>query len=297
VPDAERAHGAPHRGGRDEADGGGLGGVLERPGERDLREARAEAARVDAEGDHADVVEREAEEHVLEVDGGAAAAAGLGVGQHGEQPAVHELDERAGRERAELGRVELEAGRLALPPPHLVVGAEDAVAEEVPDGVAEVGALGEAPEPGLEEVLQVPRVGGDHALEVGEPRPAERERAAARLEHAGDPLVHVAAEAQEQRREHADERPRRQALRAPLPKRVDSQEDGHGHQQLHRLHLREQARESAAAAAGTGRRSSNRGVLRDGGVHGAHGWMEGCWRRLGKERWWWWRRRLGLCVR
>jgi hypothetical protein len=37
--------------------------------------------------------------------------------------------------------------------------------------------------------------------------------------------------------------------------------------------------------------------LRDGGVHGAHGWMEGCWRRLGKERWWWWRRRLGLCVR
>ena len=47
-----------------------------------------------------------------------------------EQPVVHELDERAGRERAELGRVELEAGRLALPPPHLVVGAEDAIAEE-----------------------------------------------------------------------------------------------------------------------------------------------------------------------
>ena len=52
-----------------------------------------------------------------------------------EQPVVHELDERAGRERAELGRVELEAGRLALPPPHLVVGAEDAIAEEVPHGV------------------------------------------------------------------------------------------------------------------------------------------------------------------
>ena len=48
---------------------------------------------------------------------------------------VHELDERAGRERAELGRVELEAGRLALPPPHLVVDAEDAIAEEVPHGV------------------------------------------------------------------------------------------------------------------------------------------------------------------
>ena len=52
-----------------------------------------------------------------------------------EQPVVHELDERAGRERAELGRVELEAGRLALPPPHLGIGAEDAIAEEVPHGV------------------------------------------------------------------------------------------------------------------------------------------------------------------
>jgi hypothetical protein len=46
VPDAERANREPHR-------------------------DRREAAWIDAEGDHVDVVEREAEEHVLEVDGGA----------------------------------------------------------------------------------------------------------------------------------------------------------------------------------------------------------------------------------
>lgn len=60
--------------------------------------------------------------------------------------------------------MELDACCFPLPLPRVVIGAENAVAEEVPDVVAEVGAFREVREFGLEEVLDVARIGGDDAV-------------------------------------------------------------------------------------------------------------------------------------
>lgn len=75
----------------------------------------------------------------------------------------------------ELGRVELEAGRLPLSLPRLVVGAEYTIAKKIADGVPEIRAFGENGELGLEKVLQVARVGSDDAVEGAKPRASECE--------------------------------------------------------------------------------------------------------------------------
>lgn len=123
---------------------------------------------------------------------------------------------------AELGRVELDAGDFALPPPRLVVGAEYAVPEEVPDGVAEVGALGEVGELGLEQVLEVARVRCHHAVEVAHRRTLERKRPVPAVEHIGDPLVHVGPKRQSQRRQHPQERPHGKPIKLLLPDIIDN---------------------------------------------------------------------------
>lgn len=91
----------------------------------------------------------------------------------------------------ELGGVELEAGRLPLSLPCLVVGAEDPVPEEIADGVTEIRAFGEIGELGFEKVLQVTRVGSDDAVEAAKPRAFECEGTVLAAEDLSEPLVEV----------------------------------------------------------------------------------------------------------
>jgi hypothetical protein len=148
----------PHALGEDEAVEGGLRGAVERGGEVVLGEAPGERLGVLPEREPADVVEGEAEQQVLEVDVG---APGRRVAHDGQQPAVDGPRHPARHCGAQRARGELERGRLALRHPRLPVGVEDAVAEEVAEHVVPEGALGVVVEPGLEHVLQVPRLAGD----------------------------------------------------------------------------------------------------------------------------------------
>lgn len=152
---------------------------------------------------------------------------------------MDELQQGLHRHGPERRGVKLEAGGLALPAPGLVVGVEDAVAQEIPERVAEVLALGIVRELGLEHVLQVSRVCGDDTVKAGEPRAAEDERAALTVDQAGDPLVYVFANAKEEGRQHADHRPHREATNPPLPQGVDGHKYGDGKEELQDLDLRQ----------------------------------------------------------
>ena len=134
--------------------------------------------------------------------------------------------------------MELEAGRLALAAPRVVVGVEDAVAEQIPDGVPEVLPLGKAGELGLKHELEVSRIGRDHAVQVREPGTLEDEGSVLKVEHLSDPLVHVLPETEDERREHADDGPDSQPLLLLLPYRVEGDEDGPREEELHAVDLR-----------------------------------------------------------
>lgn len=135
--------------------------------------------------------------------------------------------------------MKLEARRLPLALPYLVVGAEDSVAEEITDGGAEVVAFGEIEESRLEKILEVAWVRGDDAVKVGEPGSLESEGPVLPGENVGDPFIHVVAEADDQRRQHSDEGPVREAVALPLPQAVYHDEHCRGEEDLHGLDLGE----------------------------------------------------------
>lgn len=89
--------------------------------------------------------------------------------QQREKARGDEVGDGGGGELPEVGGVEGDAGGLPLAPPEVAVGVEDAVAEEIPEHVPEVVAFGEATEPGLEQVLHVPRVCRHHAVQICKP--------------------------------------------------------------------------------------------------------------------------------
>jgi hypothetical protein len=79
------------------------------------------------------------------------------------------------------------AGGLALPQPAVAVGVEDAAAEQVLDHGHPELALGVVAEVGLENVLDVGRVGGDDAAAEADGLEGHGVRGAA-LQDAGRPL-------------------------------------------------------------------------------------------------------------
>ena len=116
-----------------------------------------EARRVVAERHAADAVEREAFQHVLHVQRPAIARRAL---EQRQQPLGDLEPDRVDDEAPERALAELVAGGLALPQPLLAVGVEDATPEEVLDHGHRDLALGVVGEVGLEDVLDVGRVGG-----------------------------------------------------------------------------------------------------------------------------------------
>ncbi|KAL9251611.1 hypothetical protein AKJ16_DCAP14830 [Drosera capensis] len=91
-----------------------------------LRQSQLKATRVSSEGYHADVVECQSQENVLEVnlDGPF-----YGVLQHRQQPVVDELEQRVHCQLPKPCRVELEAGCLPLLLPRLIISIEYPVPE------------------------------------------------------------------------------------------------------------------------------------------------------------------------
>jgi hypothetical protein len=125
-----------------------------------------EARRVLAERHAADVVEREALEHVLHVQRPAVARRAL---EQRQQPLDDLEPDRVDDEVPERALAELVAGGLALPQPLVAVGVEDAVAEEILDRGHRDLALGVVGEVGLRYVLDVGRIGSDGgAAEAGD---------------------------------------------------------------------------------------------------------------------------------
>ena len=112
--------------------------------------APGEARRVLVEGDAADVVEREALEHVLQVQ---RAPVARRPGQQRQQPLGDLEPDGVGDEGPERACAELVAGGLALPQPAVAVGVEDAAAEQVLGRGHRVLALEVVAEVGLENVL------------------------------------------------------------------------------------------------------------------------------------------------
>lgn len=145
---------------------------------------------------------------------------------------MHQLDEGGDGERPKSRRVEHEAGSLALPVPFFAVCVEDAVPEEVAEVVQKRVSLGEVVEVGLEQVLHVERVRRQNRLEVGAPRTPESESAASPDQDLGGPLIHVLLHAGDERREHPDERPGREAMPPLLAKGAEYYEEGCCQEQL-----------------------------------------------------------------
>lgn len=81
-------------------------------------------------------------------------------------------------------------------------------------------------------MLQVPRIRRHDALEVGQPGPPERERAAAFDNDVGDPFVDVLAEGGDEGRKHPEEWEGREAVAAALAEGMDGDEDGDGEDEL-----------------------------------------------------------------
>ncbi|XBH58706.1 hypothetical protein VPH35_080094 [Triticum aestivum] len=227
VPDPEPPHQLPPRRREHVADEEHVHGVVHGASERHLREADGQAARVDAEHQRGRRVERQPEEHVLQV-AHAGAAAG-DVGEQREQVALdlaaaapcHEGPEPgAGHEKLRLG---------ALAAPGVAVGVEDAAAEDVHD-LGELGALGVVGEVGGENVADVGRIGGEEELHAGARRADEAEVERAGGEQGGDPVVE-AREVGEERREHAHQRPLQRDHRVlPLGPGVEVVEDDEAEQ-------------------------------------------------------------------
>jgi len=177
-------------------------GVVHGARERHLRQADGQAPGVDAEHQRRRGVERQPEEHVLEVE---RVSGGGEVGEQREQRGVHLGAAVPGHEGAErgAGHEQLRLGALAAP--RLAVGGEDAAAEDVED-LLELGALGVVGEVGGEDVADVGRVGGDEELHAGARRACEEEVEWAGDHEGGDPVVEV-VEVAEEGREHAHQRP------------------------------------------------------------------------------------------
>lgn len=99
--------------------------------------------------------------------------------------------------------MKLDARNLSLPEPRLVIGIEYPISEKIANRVPEVMAFGEIRELGLQEMLEVPRIGGDNTVKAAKPRTNEPKRAVLTYNNAGDPLIHVTLEAGDERRQHA----------------------------------------------------------------------------------------------
>ncbi|XBI32564.1 hypothetical protein VPH35_055999 [Triticum aestivum] len=176
APDVGQPHRPPQQGRRVEYPReGDLDGVVERREERLVPPAAAipcleleQSGALDAEGHAADVVEGEAPEHVLQVQGHAGARGGV---EEREEAAVEVLPEHPPGEAAERAGREGVGGDLALEAPEAAVGEEDAAAEEVGEGDREARALDVVGEVGAQEVVDGLRSGGGDAA-------AEAERAA-----------------------------------------------------------------------------------------------------------------------
>lgn len=125
--------------------------------------------------------------------------------------------QRLNGEFSELRRVELNACRLPLALPGLIVGAKYAVPEQVSDRVSKVGSFGEVREFTLEEMLYVARIRSDHTVEAAKPRTLKHKRPIPTAKNAGNPFIHVGPETPNKRRQHPKKRPNRQAMALPLP--------------------------------------------------------------------------------
>lgn len=89
----------------------------------------------------------------------------------------------------------------------------------------------------LEQMLQVPGISSDEAVEASEPRATEEERAILRVKHSGDPFIYVLPEAKTQGRQHAQHWPNSEALSLNLPQRMYRHEDYHREKKLNCLNL------------------------------------------------------------
>lgn len=174
--DASELHRLPHDGGRVEhAREGDLDGGVKRLEERvvpagsspapaagllELEQRRA----LDSERDAADVVEGEALEHVLQVNGLAGVSR---TREERKEPAVQVAPEDAPRKAAQRAGREGVGRELALEAPQAAVREEDAAAEEVAEGPREARALDVVGEPRPQHVVDDARVRrGDAAAEA-----------------------------------------------------------------------------------------------------------------------------------
>ncbi|BAF17596.1 Os05g0445000 [Oryza sativa Japonica Group] len=151
---------------------------VERVRERRYRQRKLEAAGVEAEGDLAYAVEREAAEDVLEIQQPLAPVAGGRAKQRDEAaPQFRGHDVR--REGSYRRRGELSRGELALEEPAVAVDVEYAAAEEVGEDGREGGTLGVVVEAAAQHVVDGGRVGGEHVPEHvhvhGSPRRAAQQ--------------------------------------------------------------------------------------------------------------------------
>uniref|UniRef100_A0A804LDC7 Uncharacterized protein n=1 Tax=Zea mays TaxID=4577 RepID=A0A804LDC7_MAIZE len=221
VPDPEPPRQLPPRHRDDVAEEEHAHGVVHGARERHLGEADGQAPGVDAEHQRRRGVERQPEEHVLEVE---RLPGGGHVREQREQGGVHlgaAVPRHQGPERG-AGHEQLRLG--ALPAPRLAVGVEDAAAEDVED-LLELGALGVVGEVGGEDVADVGGVGGDEELHAGARRACEEEAELAGDQEGGDPVVEV-VEVAEEGREHAHQRPVQRHERVlPLGSHVEVVED------------------------------------------------------------------------
>uniref|UniRef100_J3L509 Uncharacterized protein n=1 Tax=Oryza brachyantha TaxID=4533 RepID=J3L509_ORYBR len=145
-----------------------------------------EARRVLVERDAADIVEREALQHVLQVQRPAVALRPL---EQRKQPVDDLEPDGAHYKVPQRPLAELVVGGPPLPQPLVAVGVEDAMAEEVLDDGHHVLPLGVVLEVGLDDVLDVGWVGSDGAGHEAEALEVEGHgvRGAARHD-AGRPL-------------------------------------------------------------------------------------------------------------
>lgn len=174
--DASELHRLPHDGGRVEhAREGDLDGGVKRLEERvvpagsspapaagllELEQRRA----LDSERDAADVVEGEALEHVLQVNGLAGVSR---TREERKEPAVQVAPEDAPRKAAQRAGREGVGRELALEAAQAAVREEDAAAEEVAEGPREARALDVVGEPRPQHVVDDARVRrGDAAAEA-----------------------------------------------------------------------------------------------------------------------------------
>jgi len=164
--------------------------VVHRAREGDDGQADRQAPRVDAEDETACHVERQPQEHVVQVARRPAASlVGGVVGEERQEAPLHLVATAPRREGSEPRAGHEHLGHHPLPPPRLPVGVEDAAAKDVEDhGV--LFAFRVVGEVGREDVAHVGGVAGDEVAQAGAAS-ACFEVAARAGEDAGGPVVEV----------------------------------------------------------------------------------------------------------